>query len=141
MAKFCGMIGYGEMVDRGLNWPWDPFNFDRDNASQVDTGIHEEAIVERKSVGDILQNQHRWQSREELHDDLVVSNRISIVADAYARDHFFNIRYVTWRGVRWKVSHVEVQHPRLILTLGEVYHGPEAGSPADPPSVHGGSGL
>lgn len=130
MAKFYGLIGYGEVVDRGRNWPWDPFQFDKDQITDIDTGIYEESIVERKSVGDILQNSRRWKDREELHDDLVVSNRISIVADAYAMDHFFNIRYVTWRGARWKVSNVEVQYPRLILTLGEVYHGPEAGSPA-----------
>lgn len=130
MAKYCGMIGYGEMVDRGRNWPWDPFQFDKDQTTDIDTGIYEESIVERKSVGDILQNNRRWQEREELHDDLVINNRISIVADAYAIDHFFNIRYATWRGTKWKVSNVEVQYPRLILTLGEVYHGPEAGSSA-----------
>lgn len=110
MAKFYGMIGYGETTDRG-------------------DGIWEETITERPSVGDVLQNQRRWNGREELHDELVVNNQISIVADAYANDHCFNIRYATWRGTRWKVTNVEIQHPRLILTLGEVYHGPEDGSP------------
>ncbi len=52
---------------------------------------------------------------------------ISIVADAYARGHFFAIRYVEWAGERWTVTNVEVQAPRLILQLGEVYNGPTPG--------------
>lgn len=125
MAKFVGVIGYGIMTDQD---------------ETEDTGVWEENIVERKSVGDIFQNQARWNGREELHDDLVISNRVSIVADAYMNKHYSDIRYVTWRGVRWKVSSIEVQHPRLILTLGEVYHGPEARSPEETETVHDGSG-
>jgi hypothetical protein len=34
------------------------------------------------------------------------------------------MRYVEWAGVRWDVTDVEVQRPRLILRLGGVYHGP-----------------
>jgi hypothetical protein len=48
------------------------------------------------------------------------------VADAYANEHYFAIRYVEWAGVRWTVQDVEVQHPRLILRLGEVYNGKAA---------------
>jgi hypothetical protein len=29
-------------------------------------------------------------------------------------------------GVRWTVQDVTVEHPRLILRLGEVYNGPTA---------------
>jgi hypothetical protein len=46
------------------------------------------------------------------------------MADAYANEHFFAIRYVEWAGVLWTVSMVEVQSPRLLLRLGEVYNGP-----------------
>ena len=50
--------------------------------------------------------------------------QLAIVADAYANDHFFAIRYVEWAGVLWTISSVEVQSPRLLLRLGEVYNGP-----------------
>jgi hypothetical protein len=45
------------------------------------------------------------------------------VADAYANEHYFAIRYVEWAGVRWTVRDVEVQRPRLLLRLGEVWNG------------------
>ena len=58
-----------------------------------------------------------------MNDQLIVNNSISILADAHALNHFFEIRYVVWEGAKWKVTNVEVQRPRLILTLGKVYNG------------------
>lgn len=61
---------------------------------------------------------------QKVNDDLSVNNSISIVADAYAIENFFAMRYVQWMGILWIVSTVEVQSPRLLLTLGGVYNGP-----------------
>ena len=83
-------------------------------------------IVEREYVGDILRNTRRLQSGESVNDDLSVNNMISIVADPYANENFFAIRYVQWMGTLWKVTEVEVQSPRLLLRLGEKYNGPIA---------------
>lgn len=107
MAKFCGIIGY---------------------AGDVETapGVWEDGIVERRSYGDLIQNTRRFQAGETITDNINVANKISILADPYARDNFHNIRYVTFMGARWKVSEVEVNYPRLILTLGGLYHEPEA---------------
>lgn len=81
-------------------------------------------IVERDYVGDILRNTRRLQSGESVNDDLSVNNMISIVADPYANENFFAIRYVQWMGTLWKVTEVEVQSPRLLLRLGGKYNGP-----------------
>ena len=62
--------------------------------------------------------------RSKVIDDVSVNNSISVVADSYANQHFMNIRYVLWQGVRWTVQSVEVKHPRLILYIGTVYNGP-----------------
>ena len=53
-----------------------------------------------------------------------ISNEITILADAYAFQNYQNIRYAEVMGARWKVNYVEVQYPRLRLTLGGVYNGP-----------------
>jgi hypothetical protein len=76
----------------------------------------------RTYIGDVFRNTRRLENPGQINDNVVVNNLISIVADDYALNHFFEIRYATWRGVKWKVSNVEVQRPRLILTLGEVYN-------------------
>lgn len=106
MARFFGKVGYGTDVDKGL-------------------GVHEIEIVEREYYGDVVRNSRKLGEGEKVNDDLSVGNSISIVADAYANDHFFAIRYVEWAGTLWKVSNVDVQSPRLLLRLGGPYRGPK----------------
>ena len=107
MAKFYGPIGYA---------------VDRDGAVDV----IEERPVERYCKGDLVKNNRRLDGSQQINDDVTVNNQISIVADPYALSHFFAIRYVKWQGVAWKVTNVDVQTPRLILTLGGVYNGQTA---------------
>lgn len=109
MAKYCGEIGYGVQV-------------------QKSKGVYVDEIVIRKYYGDIVRNVRKLEKSEQLNDNINVSNQISIVADAYACENFFAIKFATWMGVRWKVTNVEVQHPRLLLTLGGIYNGPEGES-------------
>jgi len=89
-------------------------------------------IVEHTFYGDIVQNRRSFRQDEGLNKDLSVSNSISIVANSFARGNFFAIRYVEWAGELWTVTDVEVQLPRLILQLGEVYNGPTAGTSVTP---------
>lgn len=103
MARFYGAVGYGE-------------------TSKTKPGVWTEAITERNYTGDVLRNTRRLQAGESINNDVVVNNMISVVADAYAYQNFHAIRYVSWMGVLWKVTNVEVQRPRLILTIGGVYN-------------------
>lgn len=105
MARFHGKVGYGEAVE-------------------TNPGVWEDVITEKSYFGDVVRNNRMLQQGDHLADDTKVNTSISIVADAYGNEHFFAIRYVEWAGVRWKVSNVEVQTPRLILQIGEVYNGP-----------------
>ena len=105
MAKFYGEIGYGETVE-------------------AVKGVWKEVIVVKSHYGDILRNSRTLQEGEKVNDDLSVGNSISIVADAYANEHFFAMRYIKWAGTLWTISNVVVQSPRLILRLGGVYNGP-----------------
>lgn len=107
MAKFFGYVGFS------------------DGTTQVKPGVFEETLHERQYYGDIVRNSVRIQEEQKVLDDISVENSISIVADAYAIDHFFAIRYVEWAGVFWDVTTVEVQSPRLLLRLGGVYNGPK----------------
>jgi hypothetical protein len=113
MAKFHGKVGFGSSVESR-------------------PGVHTDEIVEYSYFGDIIQNRRTLRQEEVLSKDLSISNSISIVADAYARGNVFAIKYVEWAGERWTVTDVEVQRPRLILQLGEVYNGPTAGASVTP---------
>lgn len=104
MAKYYGAIGYAEMVE-------------------TSPGVWDEQIVERIYYGDIIRNNRNLQSSEHLNDDVNVSNQISVVADRYAIANFHSIRYATFMGVKWKVPSVDVNPPRLVLSLGGLYYG------------------
>ena len=107
MARFFGEVGYGESIE-----------------TPVDSGIWVDTISEAQYFGDVIRNTRKLEPGEGLNDDITVSNSISIVADTYAIDNFFKIKYVRWMGTLWTVSNVEVRSPRLILSLGSVYNGP-----------------
>jgi hypothetical protein len=113
MAKFYGEIGYGETVE-------------------TSPGVWQDIIVEHMYYGDVIRNTRRLEESEQLNNDIAVGNSIRIVADAYANEHFFAIRYIKWAGTLWTVSDVEVQSPRLLLRLGGVYNGPTAQAPGTP---------
>ncbi|MBQ9003739.1 MAG: hypothetical protein IJ087_17985 [Eggerthellaceae bacterium] len=105
MARYYGLVGfYGGDVE-------------------TTPGVWDEQIVERPYYGDVVRYTRSLRTGDDVNDDISVSNQISIVSDPYALQNFHAIRYVTWMNSKWKVSSVEVQFPRLILTIGEVYHG------------------
>lgn len=111
--KFHGKVGYGQTME-------------------MSPGVHEDVIVERFYFGDVTRASRQIAQGENLNSDLSLGNAISIVADSYVTENFFNIRYVEWRGVRWTVSNVEIHPPRLLMHLGEVYNGPSAAAPLGP---------
>lgn len=103
MAKFYGVIGYGE-------------------TKEIRPGVWDNVITEKKYYGDVLQFNKRRESSGNLNDNLNINNRISIVADLFANENFHSMAYVEWMGAKWKITNVEVQYPRLILTIGGVYN-------------------
>lgn len=106
MAKFYGPIGYAETVE-------------------TKPGVWEEQITERMYFGDLVRNTRRLQDSGMLNDNINVANEISIVADPFANENFHSMRYVEFMGAKWKISNVEVQYPRLILSIGGEYNGKE----------------
>lgn len=113
MAKFFGEIGFGEQTNTA-------------------PGVWDDVITERKYRGDVVRNARTMEAGEKVNEDVAVDNSLSIIADKYANEHIFAIRYVRWAGSLWEVPNVEVQRPRLILRLGGVYRGPEAPASESP---------
>lgn len=107
MARFYGPVGYGSPVE-----------------SPSGSGIWVDEIEEHHYFGDVIRNARKLEPGAGLNDNISVVNQISIVADEFANQHFFKIKYVGWMGSLWTVTNVEVRSPRLIFNLGEVYNGP-----------------
>lgn len=104
--KFSGTVGFWEGEQEEKPGVWRP------------------KIVEKKYVGDVLRNTRSFQQTQDSQtDEFNVNNRISILADLYARQNWSSIKYVEWNGVKWHVRNVEINYPRITLEIGGFYHG------------------
>lgn len=103
MAKFYGPIGYSETVE-------------------TIPGVWKEQITEKMYYGELIRNTRRLQTADKLNDDVNIANEISIVADIFANENIFSMRYVGFMGAKWKITNVEVMYPKLILTIGGLYN-------------------
>lgn len=104
MAKWYGEIGFVE-------------------TTEVEPGIWNDVVIPRNYYGDLIKNSRRLQNSGNVNDDVILSNELSIVSDPYANEKFYAIRYAVFHGVKLKVTSVDVQYPRLILSIGGVYNG------------------
>lgn len=109
MAKFYGAIGYVE-------------------TQETKPDVFDEVPIERMYKGELIRNTRRTENQQAINDSINISNQISILADPYARNHIFAMRYVKWMGTAWKISDVSVEYPRLVLSIGGIYHGRTAQS-------------
>lgn len=103
MAKWHGKIGYTI-------------------TKEIEPGIWDDStVIEREYFGDITSDHWKRQNSGEVIDNINLANVISIVADPFAYKNASYMAYVEIMGSKWKISDVEVQRPRLILTVGGVY--------------------
>ena len=91
-------------------------------------GVFTEQLVYKTYAGDAERNLTKWSSSDKVNDDLNISNSVSIVADPYAYNHSSSIRCIEIMGSLWKVNSVTVRYPRLVLSIGGVYNGPQTDS-------------
>jgi hypothetical protein len=105
MSKYYGKVGFMDAVKT------DP-----------ESDVYTEQIVEHPYYGDILEHGSRWQSGQYLIDNRLLTIKISIVADPYAYENFSKIKYVEYGGHNWTVTSIDIQRPRLVLTIGDLYN-------------------
>lgn len=104
MARFSGLVGY---VDQEETVP----------------GVWTPVEKSRKMKGDVIRQSATNTSSGNYNDDVSLNHRISLIGDAYAFGNYFNIKWVEMDGIRWKASSIEVERPRIIISLGGVWNG------------------
>lgn len=115
MNRFYGVVGYIQQVE-------DPPDSDK----------WKEVTTTREYFGEIVKENRRWEPGDSTIDNLTVTNKIRILADDFAFQNCSAIRFVRWMGCDWKVVNAEVDHPRIVLSLGGVYNGNKARVQRDP---------
>lgn len=105
MAKYYGTIGFVDTVE-------------------VSPGVwQEQEIATRPYHGEILKFNRRYTNGESINDNITVGNRVSILGDTFACENIDKMRWIEWMNSKWIVSEVEIEYPRLILSLGGLYNG------------------
>lgn len=106
MAKFYGKIGFV--------------------MEEVETrpSIYETVIEEKYYAGDLFQFNSRNQSADRPVDNFAITNTISIVMDPFAMSHLASMKYVEFMGSLWEVQSATIEHPRIRISIGGLYHGP-----------------
>lgn len=106
MARYCGMVGFSK-------------------SGETAPGVYEDNIItERKYYGDVTKDFRKIQSGDKVVRDVAINNMFSIVADPFAFENLEFIKYLKYMGIAWTVESVEVQYPRLLISVGGRWNGP-----------------
>lgn len=93
-----------------------------EDTTETMPGVWEPTITYRDYMGDVNRYQSRWQEQQNsVNDNINISNEISILADGYMLENLGSMKCVEYGGSKWKISWINVQYPRVILTLSGVY--------------------
>lgn len=104
MAKFAGLVTYVTQVESR-------------------PGIWTDESISRLMRGDMLRKGSVGQNDDKVNSDISLNHRVSLVGDEYALNNYYDIKHIQLNGREWEVTSVEVQHPRLILTIGGLWNG------------------
>ena len=105
MARFHGKIGFIA-------------------TEETSPGVWSSVETVKTYFGDVNRAGYRWENvSSSANDQAVVTNYISIVADQFAYDHIGAMRWVEWMKQKWCINSVEVNKPRITLTIAGLYNG------------------
>lgn len=101
--RFYGIVGFASEVEKS-------------------PGIWKTDIVEKNYFGNLERVSYANRgSSSTINDDIVLQNVISLVSDPFLEENLYQIKYITWKGSKWKIASVEIAHPRVKLNLGGLY--------------------
>lgn len=105
MAKWYGQIGFAI-------------------TKETDLDVWTEEIIEHNYYGDVLRNNKSNYANDEINSGFNISNRISFIADPFARENIYRMKYATFMGTKWNITSVEVDnYPRIVVSLGGLWNG------------------
>lgn len=104
MTKFSGLVGY---------------------VTQKETvpGVWSTDETPKSMKGDVIRLSSSSQNGDKINSDVTLGHRVSLIGDAYAFDNYHILKWIELNGRKWKVTSVELQRPRVIVTLGGLWNG------------------
>ena len=102
MARYYGNIGFAVQ-------------------NETAPGIWEDVIEARPYKGDVLRSGRRYDNAENINDNFTITNQFSIVSDAFLYSHVPALRYLEYLGTKFKITSVDIDRPRVVISVGGVY--------------------
>jgi hypothetical protein len=110
MTKFTGLVGYVTQ-EESVPGVWSP----------VENPKMMKGDILRQSASS--QRDYKTDGINKVNSDISLAHRVSLLGDAYAFDNYINLKWIKIDGRKWIVSSVELQRPRIIVTLGGLWNG------------------
>lgn len=110
MPKCSGVIGYALV-------------------GETQPGVWTECITDKKYYGDIVRDNRKfdsgnatYSSNNKVNEDISIINKISVVSNSFMLENLSFMKYITFMKSKWKISSVDINPPRIIITIGGMYH-------------------
>ena len=103
MSKWHGKIGYIEYIE-------------------VEPGVYSDKITEKFYYGDVTVDRFKRQTSNEVNENINIANVFSIVADPFVFMNCSLMAYIEYMGVKWKITDIEIQSPRIFVTVGGIWN-------------------
>lgn len=104
MAKYAGLVGYVSLVESP-------------------PGVWNQVSNPKRMRGDIIRQSSSNQNGDKVNSDITLNHRVSLIGDAYSLGNYSDIKWIEIDGKKWEVNSIEIQRPRIIVTLGGVWNG------------------
>lgn len=86
-------------------------------------GVYKEVRKELPYYAEITKMSRRLNSSDSINHGIELTNTFTIIADPYARNNFYAIKYLTFLGNKWTVSSIDIdEYPKMTLSLGGLYN-------------------
>ena len=78
-------------------------------------------IVEHHYYGDVLRVVKRENNGDKVNNDVSINNQFSVISDPFARENYYNMKWIEWNGKKWRITEITVEPPRLTINIGGEY--------------------
>lgn len=104
--KYSGKIGFATQVE-------------------ISPGVWEDSITEHDYLGDVIQRTERLDLEGSVLPSYRTTTSFSVLSDGVLKERYSDIRYISYRGVKWSVDSIIHKWPRIEMFVSEEYNGPQ----------------
>ena len=87
------------------------------------SGVYKRSVTEIDIQIETMSERVSHVNANQLIDNVRSSHRASFIFDKALGYRLDEILYLAWDDIKWKVESIEQRPPRVVVQLGEVWHG------------------